>query len=272
MLQSITWSPPVHRILLIATLTLAPALPAAAQDAQTTAAARALFEEGMGAVDRGEFVIAVDRLRRSLELRDSQVVRFNLALALLEVREYLEATEHLRLVQRRAEPDSELRRTAEERLAAAEARLGRLRVVIDGDTDGVTTQIDGHPMPDALVGVEQPSNPGVHQIAIFRGDRQLASTEATVETGRSTEVRLLARPPTESEESAMADGRAPFIEDEDSGGSVAEEWWFWTLIVAALVGAGVAVGVVLGTQDNAGAPTLRGDDGRVHETLLEVRF
>lgn len=33
------------------------------------------------------------------------------------------------------------------------------------------------------------------------------------------------------------------------GGSVAEEWWFWTLIGAVVAG-GVVTGVVLGTQDN----------------------
>lgn len=263
----------MHRILLITCLTLVPVATAAAQaDAETTAAARALFVEGMGAVDRGDFVTAVDRLRRSLELHESQAARFNLALALIETREFLEATEHLRLVQRRAEPTSELGRTAAERLAAAESQLGRLRVVIDGDRNGVSAQIDGHPMPDALIGVDQPANPGVHQVAIFRGDRQLATSEVTVQTGRSAGVHMLARPPTEAEESAMADGHAPFVPAEESGGSVAEEWWFWTLIVGVLVGAGVAIAVVLATEENAGPPTIRGDDGRIHETLLEVRF
>ncbi len=42
---------------------------------------------------------------------------------------------------------------------------------------------------------------------------------------------------------------------EEGGGSVAEEWWFWTLI-AVLVAGGVTVGVVLGTQQSPEEGTL----------------
>lgn len=41
----------------------------------------------------------------------------------------------------------------------------------------------------------------------------------------------------------------PTTPPADRGGSVADEWWFWTLIGAVVAG-GVVTGVVLGTQDN----------------------
>ena len=41
----------------------------------------------------------------------------------------------------------------------------------------------------------------------------------------------------------------------EKGGSVVEEWWFWTLLVA-LVAGGVTVGVVLGTQQSPEEGTL----------------
>lgn len=267
------------RIVSIAALLSLCAAPALAQtDAEQTAAARALFEEGMDAVDAGDFVTAADRLRRSLELRESQVVRYNLALALVETGGYVEASEHLRLVVRREDEGSDLRAAASQRLEQTQARLGRMRVSLDGDTEGVVVRVDGERMPDALIGVEQPADPGLHRITIFRRDHELASSEANVQSGQTAEVRLFARPPTAEEQAeidaANADGRAPYdTGSEDGGGGIEEQWWFWTLLGAVLVGGGVALGIWLANEQGGTAePTLRGDDGMIHETLLEARF
>ncbi len=253
-------------VALFASLAAAPAQ--AQSEEQTTAAARALFQEGMAAVDAQDFETAVDRLRRSVTLRESQVVRFNLALALLETGGYLEATEHLRLVIRREEGGGELATAATERLRHAEGQLGRLRVMIDGSRDGVVTEVDGNVMPEALVGVEQPADPGIHRVAVLRLDRELATAEAAVSTGQTTEIRLVAPPPSDEELSLMADGHAPFVGGDDDGGGIESQWWFWTLLGAVVVG-GVTAAILATVLSGPAAPTLRGDDRLIHSTLLE---
>ena len=89
---------------LAALLSLLPLAASAQTDSEITAAARALFQDGMAAVERGDYPTAADRLRRSVALRDSPVVRTNLALALIELGRLVEASEHLRAAIDAVEP------------------------------------------------------------------------------------------------------------------------------------------------------------------------
>jgi len=73
-------------LLLVSWLSL-PRSAAAQDDAQQTAIARSLFEEGLAHFDAGELELAVDRFRRSLEIRRSSAVLFNLARAINRARD-----------------------------------------------------------------------------------------------------------------------------------------------------------------------------------------
>jgi len=230
-------------------------------EADRTAAARALFEEGMRAVDAGDWQAAVDRLRRSHELRPSPVVRYNLALALIEVGGFVAASEHLRAVMRATGEGTEAHRIASERLEAILPRLGRLLIAVTGASETVETRLDGGVVPDALVGVPQPADPGRHRVSIHRDGQELGAAEVTVESGRQASVALEAPPPPpEPERSDMV-----------AAGGVETQWWFWTLIAVLAVGAGVGVGLAVWSESNNPQDAwLRGDDGRVHMTLVEV--
>lgn len=244
-----------------------------ANDAETTASARALFEQGMAAVDARDFETAADRLSRSLELRDSPVVRTNYALALIELGRLVEASEHLRQVQRVAPADSRVHQIASDRLASLEPRLGRLMVLVTGATENVQVRVDDVPMPPALIGVEHPIDPGAHRISLHRGEVELASSSASVEAGRTASVSLEARPPT-PEEAAAASwvGEEDLLPGTQQGANegVEQQWWFWTLIAAVVVGIGVGITVaVLTYEPQPGEPTLIGDDGTTHLTLVQ---
>jgi hypothetical protein len=246
---------------------------ASASDAETTASARALFEQGMTAVDARDFETAADRLARSLELRDSPVARTNYALALIELGRLVEASEHLRRVQRAAPAESRVHQIASERLASIEPRLGRLLVVVTGDTADVQVRVDDAPMPPALVGVEHPVDPGAHRVSLQRGDVELVSSSVSVESGQTENVSLAARPPTAEERAAQSwvsdEGLLPGAQDTPSGG-VEQEWWFWTLIAAVVIGAGVGITIAVVTYEPQPAePTLLGDDGTTHLTLVQ---
>jgi hypothetical protein len=230
-------------------------------DAERTAAARALFEEGMRAVDAREWTRAVDRLRRSLQLRPSPVVRFNLALACVEAGRFVEAGEHFRQVLREAEPNSEAHRLAEEGLAGLQGRTGMLRIDVSGARDTVEVQLDGQPVARALVGVAQPADPGVRRVSLHRDGEMLTSTQVTVRSGQPVTVTVEAPAPTV----VAVLPPAPVIVRP---GGVEEEPWFWVLLSTLVIGVGVGVALAIwASQPNE--PFIVGDDGLTHMTLVE---
>lgn len=230
-------------------------------EADRTAAARALFEEGMRAVDAGDWQAAIDRLRRSNALRPSPVVRYNLALALIEVGGFVAASEHLRAVQRASGEGTEAHRMATERLEAILPRLGRLLIAVTGASETVETRLDGGRVPEALVGVPQPADPGRHRVSIHRDGQELGAAEVTVESGQLASVALEAPPPPPE----------PARGEPVAAGGVETQWWFWTLMAALAVGAGVGIGLIAWSESSTPQDAwLRGDDGRVHMTLVEV--
>lgn len=258
------------------------AMPAHAQEASTgqeseealrTAAARGLFEEGMDAVDRRDFETAADRLTRSLELRESVVVRTNLGLVLIEVGRFVEASEHFRRVLRNAQASAEAHDAAAARLAEIEPRIGRLQIVIGGARDDVRAELDGRPLDEAMIGVPQPADPGAHRVVLHRGSREIASAEASVESGQLATLRVEAPPPSAEEVAEMEAARTRVIEREriivrETGGGVEEQWWFWT-ILGVLVAGGV-VGAIVGVVLSQPAEYQMGSSGAVFNTLVEL--
>lgn len=238
-----------------------------------TAAARALFTEGMRAVDEADFETASDRLRRSLELRESAVVRTNLALALIELGRLVEATEHLRRVQRDSEEGSDVHQVAVERLAFLEPQLGRLRIVLHGARDDVELHLDGEPVLGALIGVTQPVDPGDHHLTLVRRGVPIVTRSVTTPSGRGVTVELevpAAEPDVAAEafESAMSADGSP---RETEAGGIETEWWFWALAGLVVVGAGIGIAVGVHLSSQPPEPSLRGDDDRTHLTLVEWR-
>src|SRR5436853_2215378 len=101
------------------------ASPAAAQpsDAERTALARTLFDEGVGFVDHDRWSEAVDRFRRAYALRASPVIAFNLASALAEQGHPVESTELLRVVLHDPSTERRVRTAATDLLAAVSPRV-----------------------------------------------------------------------------------------------------------------------------------------------------
>lgn len=235
---------------------------AQSSDAERTAAARALFEQGMRAVDGRDWATAADSLRRSLALRPSPVVEYNLALALAELGELVEASEHLRAVQRESPQGSDAHRLASQRLAEILPRLGQLRIDVTGAERGVEVRLDGTVVADALVGAPQPADPGDHRVTLHRDGEEIGASEVTVVSGELATVTVYAPP-----------GVALWPEDvprptQPAPAGVEQQWWFWTLIGGVVVVATVAIilGVVLTSEP---LPYINGDSGLAHPTLLE---
>lgn len=218
---------------------------ARAQDPETTASARALFDEGVTLADRGEWETAADRFRRSQALRPSPVVAFNLARADVQIGRLVEASELLRPITRDDGAQPRLRDAASALLTEITPRIARLRVELSGDRRDATIAVDGRPLPDAAIGVDRPTDPGDRVITATRGDAEIASARVTLAPGASESVSLELPPrpdivhvatPTEAAQAATAGaGPASGPSNRDDEGGSALPW--------ILVGAGAAVAI-----------------------------
>jgi len=237
---------------------------------EQTAAARALFEEGVSLSDHGDWAQASDRFRRAYALRPSPAVAFNLATALEHTGGLVEASELLRRVRRQARQQT-LKRDALRILNRIQGRIGHATIQLTGETTDVEVAVDGHHIDAARIGVRIPIDPGHRVITASRGGSQLASREVDIADGGTADVTLdvpatppeVENPPTPAEvaqadpsSSAASQTTAPLgsasngAGDRDEGEGVSP--WVWVGIGALAVVAGVTVVVLLsggGTSD-----------------------
>ena len=201
--------------LLAFTLALALGSLAAAQppgsrpDEAQTAAARALFGEGVQLAQAGDHAAAADRFQRALELRWAPPIAHNLAEALAHLGRYVEAIEHLRSVERSAEANDEVKASAAERRVELEPMVGRLRVTLAPDEPGLEIRVDGRALPEALRGMAFPVDPGERVVTVHRGAHEAGRTNATVVAATETSVYVEVAPrlPTPEELAAEEERR-----------------------------------------------------------------
>jgi len=178
-----------------------------AQDpaAMRTAAARSLFERGLAAADAHEWSQAIDAFRQAHALRSSPVIQLNLALALAEVHQVVEASEHLRAVLRGPELPEGMQITAERALRTVQARIAWVRLRVDGPLDGRSLLIDGRAASAELANALVPLDPGHHRVEVHQGRRVIARAELDLEDGAETEVLMHLPPPEGESATALLD-------------------------------------------------------------------
>ncbi|MDQ3035002.1 MAG: hypothetical protein M3Y87_21525 [Myxococcota bacterium] len=196
--------------LALAAISWAPA--ARAQDAASvreTAAARALFREGVRCADRREWTCAVDRFHRAHEVRPSPVLAYNLGHALIESGRLVEGAEILQQLVRSDSAPASVRADARRVMTAAAPRIGRLTVRPIGSRQGVELSIDGHPLADSLVGAAAPVDPGERLVEARRGGEVVASARVQIAEGASETIELTLPDPPPAEVAAVAGAEAP---------------------------------------------------------------
>lgn len=243
-------------VALLAWSSIASAARAQDDEEERTAAGRALFEAAMEFVDQGDYAQAADRFERSLELRFSPVVAYNLSTTLIELERFVEASERLREILRAEEAPAEIREVAQERLDFVTSRIGQLTIRVRGSADTVEVRRGGLVVADALIGVPQPVDPGVHAITLHRDGEELVRREVTVTAGQSAEVTLEAPAPPEPDPveppspEATARTAAPVASEPvptpaAGESSIFESPWLW-LGVAVVIGGAIATALLLG--------------------------
>lgn len=183
--------------------------------ATNSAAARALFAEGLTAAEAGDHAAAADRFERALELRWAAPIAYNFAEALSRMGRLVEAIENLHAIER-SEASLDVKETARARREELEPSVGRLRVVLTPDEPGLSIRVDGRPLPQALRGVAFPVDPGERRLTIHRGAQEAGVAQSTVVAGVETTVHVEVAPrlPTPEELAAEEERRRSVEEAE----------------------------------------------------------
>lgn len=241
-------------------------------DAHATAAARATFVDGLACADAGDWPCAVERFGRARAMHASPVIVFNHGIALAHVGRVVEASETFRALARDASTPADLRVAAAHGETELARRIGRITIDVVGPAEGVAVSMDASAVDAALLGAAIPSDPGDHVIEARRDGQLVARARVHVvaASGARVELRI---PPAET---ARITTLAPEIAVLDAQGSrvapvppprheVYEEWWLWTLVGLAVVGAGVGIGFGVAATSSASPPSgsLGTIDGRL---------
>jgi hypothetical protein len=248
--------------------------PVRAQDTDPTraASARAMFEEGVKFADNGAWTDAADRFRRALALRDSQVIRFNLASALVELGKLVEASELLRQVERDESVDGKLRDDARQRLEQTVARIGKLTVHVEGSAAGATILLDERTLAPEQLGVALPTDPGNHHVSAQRDGSELDARDVVLAEGAEQTVSLqLAGAVATPEEAARTVALAPAdTQQRDSASDKKHKWLWWGVAGGAVVVAAAVVISVLATS-GSGSGTKKSYQGDFDPPSIPVQ-
>ncbi len=173
------------------------AAPASAQSAADKATAREAATQGIGLYRAGKYADALDRLKRAQALYDAPVHLLYIARAQEKLGQLIEAAENYRLLDRYTLPsDAPAAWTSavedgRKELATLEPRVPKLKIVTEPATvPGATLTIDDTAVSAAVVGIERPTNPGKHHVAISAPGFATAEADAQVAEGESKEVDL----------------------------------------------------------------------------------
>jgi hypothetical protein len=176
-------------------LTLALSVPALAAepDPSTRAAARKIATDGVGALQQGNAELASQKLEKAFELLPAPSIALWSARALAKRGLLVEASE--RYLQAGRLPSSEgneqavqaqAQQDAARELAELGPRIPKLVIAVDGAPPSeVSLELDGKALSSALVGEEQPANPGAHKLTGTRGAERVEQSFSLAEAQTS---------------------------------------------------------------------------------------
>jgi len=222
-------------------------------------AARQLFRQGVDAVEQEDWEQGAYWFRRTLELRPSPAVAYNLAFALRHLGRFVEAMEHLQTVVSDPQAAGQVRRDAQVLLAEIEPLVGYLTVHVSGP-ERFDVTMNGNAYPGGQIGSEHAVDPGDHTLTLLVQGRELATASVHVGEADHAEVSLAPETPTPRMVAETDSERPPGLrpmdgaeEPIDEEPSVLTAWWFWTGVGVVAVGTVVAI-VLIGSGGGTADP------------------
>lgn len=167
-----------------------------AQDDASRAAARRLATAGVEAYQRDDFAVATDKLERAYQMLKAPSIGLWLARSLAKQGKLVAASERYLEVGRlqisggdKAVQENAKREAASE-VEQLTPKIPNLVVVLEGAKPSeVSLTLDGAPLAAAVVGEQQPVDPGSHRVVGQRGTEEVAQ-EVTLAVSESKTVTL----------------------------------------------------------------------------------
>jgi hypothetical protein len=233
------------------------AVPAAAQqdDPAMRSAGRKLALDGIALFQQGKAPEASEKLEKAYQLLPVPSVALWSARALEKRGLLVEASERYmeagRMSGFKGDQDVQLQaqKDAARELEGLTPRIPSLVIAVSpaGDGQAVVT-LDGKPVPPALLGEEQPVNPGAHQIDVTLGERKVSRRVTLAEAEKKTEtIGLDSGAPsasTSSHSPVSVAGDASKPADTGTGSGSTQRTVAYVALAAG--GAGLALGGVSG--------------------------
>ena len=236
-------------------------LPAAARAQE----ASSLLEQGVTLLEAGDPAGAVEHLRRAHAVEPTPRISFNLAMALAQHGDFVEARFLLRRLVASGDVNLLIREAASQLLERVAPQVATVRVRVEGGSPDQRVVIDGS--RGVGEGREVSLDPGSHRVEVRSADGAvLARSEVELEPGARAEVVL--RPVGASSRAALPGALEGGTTDaasrvEPSSGS--DDVWIWIGVGTgiAVVVAAVVTGTVIALSGQGGA-SIDGDLDDVH--------
>ncbi len=177
-----------HALLCCAAIVVAPLVAhAQAPSPEDMASARVLGTEGVRLADSGDCGAAIPKLEAAEKLYHAPSTLERLGECQISAG---------RLV---------ARQRAQQALAAALPRIGKLRVHVDGaPPEQVSVTVDGVKMSSALLDVDRPTDPGLHEVKATAPGYTTAATTVRLQDGTGAPVALKLEPDLSASQPASA--------------------------------------------------------------------
>lgn len=136
--------------------------------AEELSTARAMFDEGLKAEDRGDFAGALATYQRIAKITVSPVLLFRMAVCHGRLGHWVEAVNAFDLAALEADRAGRADLAAQARQGGSELRpkVPRLVVVVPPDAQGVVLELDGRVLSSALLGTKILVDPGERNITV----------------------------------------------------------------------------------------------------------
>lgn len=233
-------------------------------DPSTRAAARKIATDGVAALQQGNAELASQKLEKAFDLLPAPSIALWSARALVKRGLLVEASE--RYLQAGRLPPSQgneqavqaqAQKDAARELAELTPRIPKLVVLVEGaQPNEVSITLDGKVLSSALVGEEQPANPGAHKLTGVRGAERAEQAFTLSEAQKSQAVLRFqgpapvpagapptSAPPGPLPASPAVTPPAPLAPSDAKSGSGTKTLAFVALGVG---GAGLLVGTITG--------------------------
>jgi len=220
-------------------------------DAATRSAGRKLAQDGVALLQQGKADQASEKLEKAYQLLQVPSVALWSGRALVARGYWVEASERYveasRLTGFKGDQQVQLQaqQDAARELESLTPRIPTLVIaVVLGQAERPVVTLDGKPVPTALLGEEQPVNPGTHQIKLTLGTKQVSRQVTLAEAEKKHESITLDEPASQaSSATPPPPGATP---ERDEGAKHSGMQRTLGFVALAVGGAGLIVGGVSG--------------------------